>query len=259
MANSKKRIALLDEIRGFCVLCMIFYHSFIFMYDQYDIQFGYDAYTFFLPVQPFFSCMFIFICGICSKLSHSNLKRGLKLLIFALALNFISIIVLPKLGFRDTEIWWGVLDFFAAVILLYAALEKPLSRIHYIIGIIISVILIWLFRDWVPSLSIGIYGDIAWQLPEKVREINWLFPIGIMSKDFYSADYFPLIPYGFVYLLGTYVGVPVRDDKLPSGAYPVHSKFLNFLGKNCFIIYIAHLPIVFIILELYTWIMGKIG
>ena len=124
MNDSSKRIALLDELRGFCVLCMIFYHAFIFMYEQYDIRFGYDAYTFFLPVQPYVSCMFIFICGICCNLSHSNLKRGLKLAVFALALNFVSIVVLPKMGFAGTEIWWGILDFFTVAILSYVLFEK---------------------------------------------------------------------------------------------------------------------------------------
>ena len=259
MSDNRKRIALLDEIRGICVLCMIFYHSFIFMYEQYGIEFGNDAFNFFLPVQPFFSCMFIFICGICCRLSHSNVKRGLKLLVFAVALNFVSIIVLPKLGFENTEIWWGILDFFTVCILGFALLEKPLTKIPVIIGILLCGVFLWLFHDWVETSSIIIWKDIKYTLPISVHEIQWLFPIGIVPFNFYSADYFPLIPYGFVFLMGTYFGIPIRDGKLPDFAYPVHSKLFDFLGRNCFLIYIIHLPIIYVILEFYTWIVGKIG
>ena len=257
MNISKNRIALLDEIRGFCVLCMIFYHAFIFMYEQYDVQFGYDAYTFFLPVQPFVSCMFLFICGVCCRLSHSNLKRGLKLSIFALGLNFVSIILLPKMGFVDCEIWWGVLDFFMVCILGYALLEKPIiSKIPAWLGCLISIALLWLFREWEQSGTISVWGDIAWQVPETIYEQKWIFPFGLQPDGFFSADYFPLIPYGFVFSLGTYVGVWVHDGKLPSFAYPVHSKVLMWLGQKCFLIYLIELPILFVLFEFIKWILG---
>ncbi|MDO5448003.1 MAG: heparan-alpha-glucosaminide N-acetyltransferase domain-containing protein [Clostridia bacterium] len=260
MNISKNRIALLDEIRGFCVLCMIFYHAFIFMYEQYDVQFGYDAYTFFLPVQPFVSCMFLFICGICCRLSHSNLKRGLKLAVFALGLNFVSIVLLPKFGFVDCEIWWGVLDFFTVCILLYALLERPIiSRIPAWLGCLISVALLWLFREWETYGTISVWEDISWQAPEALRQLPWIFPFGLQPDGFFSADYFPLIPYGFVFSLGTYVGVWVHDGKLPSFAYPVHSKVLMWLGQKCFLIYIIELPILFILFEFIKWIIGVLG
>jgi len=259
MTIQSNRIAVLDEIRGFCVLCMIFYHAFIFMYEQYDIQFGYDAYTFFLPVQPYVSCMFIFICGVCCRLSHSNLKRGLKLAVFALALNFISIILLPNMGFTGTEIWWGVLDFFMVCILLFAVLEKPvISKIPAWLGLLICVGLFWIFRYWETEGKIALTDTIFWQLPKEAYEIKWLFPLGIQYEGFYSADYFPLIPYSFVFGMGTSVGVWVKNGKLPSFMYPVHSRTLVWLGQKCFIIYLIELPILFIIFEFINWIINKI-
>ncbi len=257
MSKSKNRIALLDEFRGFCVLCMIFYHSFIFMYEQYGISFGYEAYHFFKPVQPFFSCAFMWVCGICCRLSHSNLNRGLKLLALALGLNFVSIIVLPKLGFVDTEIRFGILNFLSACILLFALLEKPLSKIHPLLGATICVVLFWIFRDWTNGI-ISLWGDISYSLPDEVFELRWLFPFGIEYPGFYSADYFPLIPYGFVFFWGTFIGVLVRDGKVPQFAYPQRVPALDWLGKNALLVYIVHLPIVFVILEFYTWIVSRI-
>ena len=253
MKIKSNRIALLDEIRGFCILCMIFYHSFIFMYEQFVIAFGYEAYSFFKPVQPFFSCAFIFICGICCRFSHSNLKRGLKLLFLALALQFISIIILPDLGFVDTEIYFGILHFLSISILLFALLEKPLSKVPTIIGIILSLFLLYLFRDWTNGL-ISLWDNISYSYPESLHEIQWLYPIGIKPYGFFSADYFPLIPYIFVFLCGTYFGVYLRDGHVWDFAYDIHIKPLYFLGTHALIVYIVHLPIVFIILSFYTWI-----
>lgn len=256
MDKSRDRIALLDELRGFCVLCMVFYHAFIFMYEQYDIQFGYDAYTFFLPVQPYVSCMFIFICGICCRLSHSNLKRGLKLAVFAIALNFISIIVLPKMGFENTEIWWGVLDFFTVAILSFALLDKPIRKVPWVLGFALMIVFFWLFRFWLTAGTISVWGDVAWKLPAKAFEQKWLFPIGIQHPEFFSADYFPMIPYVFVFYMGAFLGDPVSNGKVPAFAYPVHSKILSWLGQKCFLIYLLELPIIFLVLEFVTWIVS---
>ena len=257
MDGSKGRIALLDELRGFCVLCMVFYHAFIFMYEQYGIQFGYDAYTFFLPVQPYVSCMFIFICGICCRLSHSNLKRGLKLAVFAITLNFISIIVLPKMGFENTEIRWGVLDFFTVAILSFALLDKPIRKVPWVLGFAIMIVFFWLFRYWLTAGTISVWGDVAWTLPTKAFEQKWLFPIGIQHPDFFSADYFPMIPYVFVFYMGAFLGDPVSNGKVPEFAYPVHSNILSWLGQKCFLIYLLELPIIFLVLEFITWIISK--
>lgn len=257
-SGSRKRIALLDEIRGFCVLCMIFYHAFIFMGDQYGIRFGTDAYNFFLPVQPYFSCMFLFICGICCRLSHSNVKRGLKLAVFAAALNFITIVLLPQLGFEGTEIYWGVLDFFTVAILSFALLEKPVRKTPWWLGLLLSVFFFWLFRYWTTEHTVSLFGKVAYTLPESVTEQKWLFPLGIMYTGFYSADYFPMIPYVFVFYMGAFLGEPVSKGKVPAFAYPVHSKALTWLGQHCFLIYLVELPVIFLLLEFFTWIVGKV-
>lgn len=258
MKTAKNRIALLDEIRGFCVLCMIFYHSFIFMYEQFGITFGYEAYTFFLPVQPFFSCMFIFICGICCNFSHSNLKRGLKLVPLALALSFVTIVVLPKLGFVNTEISFGILHFLSIAILLYALLARPLSKVPPLLGIVMCIALMYLFRLWESEGVISVYGDIAYAYPKELHNVSWLFPFGIQGAGYFSADYFPLIPYLFVFFFGTFVGVLIKNGKVPEFAYPVRIKPLYWLGTNSLLVYIVHLPIVYVLLMFYEWIISVV-
>ena len=120
MAEKKQnRIGLMDDLRGFCVLCMIFYHGFLLAFSSFGVVAGGQAYDFFRPVQPFFAGTFILLCGISCRLSHSNRDRGLKLLAVALAINLITILGLPRLkplgfDFSGSEIWFGILDLLAA-------------------------------------------------------------------------------------------------------------------------------------------------
>lgn len=247
----------MDEIRGFCVLCMIFYHSFIFMYEQFGMAIGYEAFTFFLPVQPFFSCAFMFICGISCRLSRNNVKRGIKLLFLALALSFVTIEILPELGFVNTEIYFGILHFLSISILIYSALEKVFDKIPPFFGCAVCLFLFYVFRYWDDGI-IALWGDISYAYPDSLHEIEWLFPIGIKPYGFFSADYFPLIPYLFVFLFGSFIGVYVRAGHVPSFAYPVHVKPLYYLGTNALWIYIIHLPVVFVILSFYEWIVNTL-
>lgn len=85
MAAGKKRIYLLDELRGLAVFCMVFYHAFYSMSEFFNIAVGTKLLDFFTPAEPFFAALFIVISGISSRLSHNNTKRGVRLLCVALA------------------------------------------------------------------------------------------------------------------------------------------------------------------------------
>ena len=77
--TDKKRIFFIDEVRGFSVSCMVFYHAFYILGTTFGYEWAKKLFGFFMPVQPLFAGLFIFICGISCSLSKSNLKRGLTL------------------------------------------------------------------------------------------------------------------------------------------------------------------------------------
>ena len=131
-AASTNRIGLMDDLRGFCVFCMIFYHGFLLAFQSFGIVAGGQAYDFFRPVQPIFAGIFILLCGISCRLSHSNWERGLKLFGVALAINLITILGLPQLerfgfDFSGTEIWFGILNLLSVSILFFALAHKVLD------------------------------------------------------------------------------------------------------------------------------------
>ena len=82
----------------------------------------------------------------------------------------------------------------------------------------------------------------SWVLTARVRiEAGWLFPLGLRRADFFSADYWPLLPWAFLYLLGAALG-----GFLPETAKPhAHLPALTFLGRHSLFIYLVHQPVLY--------------
>ena len=75
MEEKKKRIHLLDEIRGFAIICMIIHHSFLDVGDVLGLNWGYRIFNALCLVQPVFWAAFIIISGVCTGLSR-NVSKG---------------------------------------------------------------------------------------------------------------------------------------------------------------------------------------
>ena len=123
-APSSARIHFMDEVRGFDLLLMIAFHAFYTMGAIFDISIGTTLFAFFAPAEPFFAGVFIFICGISCRLSHSNWRRGLLLALVAIGMSVVLWFFMPK-----EMIWFGILHFLAVSILLFALLRPLLDRI----------------------------------------------------------------------------------------------------------------------------------
>lgn len=248
--QSTNRIFLLDEIRGACILCMLFYHTFIILGDYYGLSLGTRAYSFFLPVQPFFSAMFIFVCGISSRLSHSNLKRGLKLLVLAIAFSLITIYLLPLIHIEGAEDRFGILHLLSLCILCFALTHRWLDKIPPQIGMVLCFALYILLRGWELGY-VGLSDSLSWHWPEQWKDIYWLFPLGIHSEQFYSADYFPLIPNFLIYFCGTYLGRYAAEGRFPDFSYRKYAPPLDWLGTHALLIYLLHVPVIYLVAFLF--------
>ena len=244
ISKAKNRIHLLDEIRGFAVFCMIFYHAFYILGTSFGTGGAKELFDFFLPVQPMFAGIFIFICGISCTLSRSNLKRGLILLGIALGMTFVTAFVMPKMGFAECEIYFGILHFLSVSILIYALISKRISKISLFTGILVCAVL-YAFTSRIGE-GVLAYGSLfSFALPEKLYETNFLVPLGIYNADFFSADYFPLFPDIFIFFAGVFAGKHFITKGYPEWCYENKLPFFSFLGRNALVIYIAHMPLIF--------------
>ncbi len=244
ISNANSRIHFLDEIRGLAVFGMIFYHAFYIVGTMFGINGASKLFEFFMPVQPFFAGIFIFICGISCTLSRNNLKRGLILLGIAGGMTFVTAFIMPKIGFYECEIYFGILHFLSLSILIYSLLSKKIGRTSVFTGILVCAIL----YAFTSGIGMGVlsYGELfRFVIPEKLYETNWLVPLGIYNSDFYSADYFPLFPDIFIFFAGVFSGKHFVSKGFPKRCYQSKIPFFSFLGRNALLIYIVHMPAIF--------------
>jgi uncharacterized membrane protein len=216
----KRRAGFIDELRGLDIIVMTLYHA------GYDLVFIFGVQVPFyrsiaMPyIQPCIAWVFITLAGISCRYSRSNLKRGLRTLIFGLCLTVITVLFMPS-----EAIYFGILHFMGAAMLLFAALRPLVDKIPAPIGLVCSLLLFVLTLD----------------VPDKMSHMSqWLLPLGFGGM---GADYFPLIPNFFLFLAGAFAGVYVAAGKLPAWFYATRVKALAALGRRTIIIYLLHQPI----------------
>ncbi len=257
MARSRGgRIHFLDEIRGGAIILMVFFHALYTMAFMFDLSFASKLYYFFLPISIWFAGLFILVSGISCRLSHSNYKRGGKLFAISLALTFVTWLLDNKLGFSGTVIWFGILHLLSVSMLIYALLSRWLDKIHPII----SIVAFGLLFAVTMNLDDGYlsFGQYAFQLPEVLRNCRYLFPLGIVAPNFYSADYYPLFPWLFLFLIGASIGRWFKGGNLPNFCYNEHFRPIAYCGRHTLVIYLAHQPIIYGVVWAFTELVEKI-
>ncbi|HHT17243.1 MAG TPA: DUF1624 domain-containing protein [Papillibacter sp.] len=234
-ANPRRRIDLIDALRGLAVVLMVMHH---FAYDLV-VYAGAPVWLFTNPVidifHYIFAGLFIFLSGVSSRFSRSNIKRGLKVLIAALVISIVT-----HLPIIDAPIVFGILHLLSFCMLFYGLTRRLWDKIPRAIAPILYV-----------ALIAG--SAIAVSFPLKGTGL-WLF--GWVQEGFFSADYFPLFPWLFVFLLGTWAGAFVAEGRLPEWFYTFTMPFFPAVGRKSFLVYLIHQPILFGLVQLGLLLFG---
>ena len=254
MTNAKTtgksgRVFLLDEIRGLAIICMVVYHT---MYDLKYI-FGVDVPIFFEGwfdvIRDVFAGMFIFISGAVCRFSRNNLKRGVQCFFLGMIITFVT----PF--FSEGFVWLGILHFLGISMMLFGLGEKLFDLLPPVAGLLIFgalFVLTWniprLTADQLGNITaygfFGIKNVFEWEMPA-VAYNEALFPLGLHSPGFGSSDYFPLLPWFFLFAAGSYFGVWAKENALPKFFYQKHIGWLCAVGQHTIWIYMLHQPVVF--------------
>lgn len=223
-----RRVWELDALRGICVLGMVAVH---FVYDLIDLYgiVSWDYPDWFLVIMNWGGILFILISGICATLGRRSVRRGL-------------IVVLC--GFICTAVTWGMYHFGFATkdIIIYFGVLHCLGT---------CMILWWLFKRLptaalaVLGVAIAVAGLFLWYTPVDVG--MYLVPLGFHPAEFYSSDYFPLLPNFGYFLIGAVLGRTVyrrKETLLPkiNDRAPL-LRFLQLCGKHSLWIYLLHQPV----------------
>ena len=241
-ATKPPRYHLLDEIRGAAILFMIFYHGVFLLGDIFGSAAAWKLLRSLMPVAPYFSSVFVLLCGICSRFSRSNWKRGLRVAGAALLVT-LATLALTLFGINEV-ITFGVLHLMAVAILLFCLLEKPLDKIPspvqiIFFGALFLASVIPLYNDK-PGFGIGPY---LLRFPR--TDFLPLYMLGFPSRTLTSADYFPLIPWLFLFFAGTALGVYGKAGKFPRFFERSRVPPLQWIGRHSLWIYLAHQPVMF--------------
>lgn len=235
----KKRIHFIDEVRGFAILCMVVYHTF---YDLVEI-FGVNIPLFHAPIINClvvgFVFLFVFISGTASNFSKSNLIRGLKCFGLGMAMTLFTFLFM-----KSQLIVFGILHMLGVCMILYGLLEPILKKISPYI-LIFAGILLYALTFNVVNGYLGFEPFLSVKLPDSLYQVGYLFPLGFVPHNFFSADYFALFPWFFCFIAGSGFGRLVQENKVPKFFYQLHSKFLAFIGRNTIYVYILHQPIIY--------------
>lgn len=229
--KENKRIKSIDTIRGLAVVSMVIYHllyDLIAIYKVLDIRLG----TLY-PFQQFICWTFILISGFSFNLSKNKLKSSLKLLALALAISLVTFIFNPSLTVR-----FGILHLLGSsgLILYFIQSGKfKLSKVLLYFGVFI---LFWILE---PK---------SYPFYQVLSGLN-IYPLGYANPSFLSSDYFPLIPWFFLYLTGYQLGGLALKNRLVLKKYDFNIKPLSFMGRYALKIYVLHQPILIALIEGY--------
>jgi uncharacterized membrane protein len=224
----------IDALRGLAIVNMI-----IFNYSFALLYLGLSSVNLNIFYAYAIASTFIFLSGISMTLFYSQgrknsarkfVARGLKIFFFGIIITIIT-----YLAFPEAYVVFGILHFVGlSTILGYLFLK--FNKMNVIIGILLIFLGAYLY---------SFRFDFSWAL--------WL---GFIPQNFYTFDYFPLLPWFGVTLLGISFGNELyRGGKRAFGIKDMSKnrivRALSFLGRNSLTIYLLHQPVLILILLLF--------
>lgn len=239
MEREKARYYLIDGIRGLAIVNMVIFHL---MYDV-CIVFGrnpgwYNRMETHIW-QQFICWTFILVSGFVWPFGRSkNLRRGLIINALGLVISLATLIATP-----DQAVWFGILNFIGCAILLMFPLEKLSSKLPAGISLAICFLLFLLFRQ-VDQGYIGISGLFRLPLHRAMYSLRLLAPLGFPDPGFRSSDYFPILPWMFLYLCGFQLNRLFMRQGLWQKLGRVKLPGLSYLGTKSIWVYMLHQPII---------------
>lgn len=217
-AAASGRIHGIDALRGLCIVLMAIFH---FGYDLYAYC-GFSAAMVASPFMVFCQVVssrgFMLLAGFSCRLSRDNVKRGLRVVGCGLLLSVVTTI-------WGDPIRFGILHFLGCSMLLWALTGRLWKRLPG-----------WLLA----GLAFCVFLLLRSRFP-MVGEREWLYAFGIMYPGFYSSDYYPLLPWFFLFLTGA--GLGAFRDRIGGRVRELRVPVLNWLGRHSLGFYLIHQPV----------------
>lgn len=202
---------------------MIIFHLVVDLKDFFSYNIDYFT-GFWFYIGKLSALLFILTAGISSTLNTSTiLRHGCKVFLWGMVLTAATYYYNPL-----TYIRFGILHFLGCSIVSY----KLLSAVRPLWLLLSGILLCGLGYAFTPAI---VYS-------------SYLFPLGLITSSFVSIDYYPLIPWYGVFIIGAAFGKSLyvrRQSLFPNNTIPWLG---TYLGRNSLVIYIIHQPLILAIL-----------
>lgn len=242
MPTREGRYDLIDTVRGIAIISMVIFH---FCYDVFMV-YGRDPSWYSQPAvhiwQQSICWTFILVSGfVWSWGRNGNLKRGIMLNVWGLVISGVTVLAMPA-----EAVWFGILNCIGCAVLLMLPLEPVLRRIPAAIGLVAAFALFVVFKD-VQLGYLGVPGVFRLELPDWLYDCRVLTPFGFPFPGFRSSDYFPILPWLFLYICGYFLNRLVMAIR-PLQSVARHGLApLSTVGRYSIWIYLIHQPVCMLI------------
>lgn len=234
----RRRFETLDTVRGFALASMILYHAawdLVYMFGvDWPWYHGFAAHVW----QQSICWTFILLSGYCWALGRHPLRRGLAVFLCGALLTAVTWAFM-----RENLVFCGVLTLLGASSMLLAPLAPALERLPARAGLAGSFLLFLLTRD-VNAGYLGFEGLRLAALPGGLYRNHATALLGFPPADFFSTDYFSLLPWFFLFLTGYFLFRLRPGDRGEGRALPL----VTAMGRRSLLVYMLHQPVIYVLL-----------
>ena len=192
------RYALLDELRGLDLVSMMLYHACWDMMFLFGIWMDWYAGMPGRLWQQAICWVFILLSGFCAPFGRHMLRRGVTVFAAGALVTAVTLVFMP-----EGRVIFGVLTFLGTAMLLTGVLEPLLKKVMPAVGLALSAVLFAVCYT-VGSGWVGL-GGWKLMLPQSLYANYFTAFFGFYPDWFYSADYFGLLPWLFLFWAGYYL------------------------------------------------------
>ena len=250
MATKEKvRLHLLDALRGFLLIHMIAYHGMWNLVYLFGVRAPWYKAAPGYIWQQFICWSFILLSGFCWSMSRSHLKRGLLVFGGGMIVSAVTCALMSQ-----NRILFGILTCIGSCMLLMIPLEKLWREFSAPWGAALSFALFLILRNC-PGGTLGFERFVVCRLPDWLYQNHLTAYLGFPHAAFYSTDYFPLLPWFFLFATGYFLyrittSAGWNEKLFSRGRFPL----LNRLGRNSLLVYLLHQPVLYGLSMLYFYI-----
>lgn len=252
LSKPRVRFEWIDALRGFTLFHMVVYHMLWDLTHLFGVAIPWFGTTISYIWQQAICWTFLLISGFCFSLGHHPLQRGLLISGGGMLIMLVTFFATP-----ESRVVFGILTCIGLCMLLMIPLEKLLRCVPVWCGLPLSAALFVLTRN-IPKR--GTLGFESWDLialPESLRSGGYgMMLLGFRNPEIHSTDYFPLLPWLFLFSTGYWLYRLVQPQLYRTKTACRWLAPLCMLGRHTFVIYLVHQPVIYGMLWVVLWLFS---